>query len=112
VQANTGSSAPSRDQLEGAERFDLGRELGGHLAGVALHRPIALEPEPEEVVVLGDDLGAGSGEVERERRQVVAQVVDPEDQVLGQRLGVPPDDPADAGVHQPRTYQGETWMLD
>jgi hypothetical protein len=50
---------------------------------------------------VGHDLGARPREVEREGRHVVAQVVDPEDQVLGQRLGVPPQDPADARVHEP-----------
>ena len=66
-----------------------------------MHALVAAETEPEEVVVLRHDLGAGPGEVERERRHAVAQVVDPEDEVVGQRGRVPPDDPANARVDQP-----------
>ncbi len=52
----------------------------------------------------------GPREAEREGRHVVAQVVDPEDEVLGQGVGVAPDGPADARVHQtvlvPRRVDG------
>ena len=76
---------PSRHELERPELRDARREPRGDLACVRLHLPVALEPEAEEVVVLRDHLRSGPGEIERERRHVVAQVVDPEDQVLRQR---------------------------
>jgi hypothetical protein len=65
-----------------------------------LHAPVSLEAEAQEVVVLGDHLRAGTREVEREGRHVVAEVVDPEDEVIGKRLCVAPDDPADARVDE------------
>ena len=71
--------------------------------GVAqrLHDPaVAVTAEAHEVVVLPDDLVAGPGEVERERRHVAAEVVDVEHEVLGQVLCRPPDDEADARVGQ------------
>ena len=64
---------------------------------------VAVEPEPQEVVVLRHHLRTRPREVERERGHVVAEVVDPEDQVLRQRLGVTPDDPADARDRRGRT---------
>ena len=72
----------SRQELEGAHLGDLRREARGDVAGVRLDAAVALEAESEEVVVLRDDLRAGSREVQREGRHVVAEVVDPEDQVL------------------------------
>jgi hypothetical protein len=39
---------------------------------MAVHLLEAIETEAEKVVVLGDDLGARTSEVERERRHVVA----------------------------------------
>ena len=95
-----------RDQLERPELGDLRRQPRGDVARVALHLPVAVEAEAEEVVVLRDDLGAGPREVEREGRHVVAEVVDPEDQVGGQRVGVAPDDPADARVDEPVLVAG------
>ena len=96
-----GQLVAARQELERPELRDLGREARRHLARVALDSPVAVEAEAEEVVVLRDDLGAGPREVQREGRHVVAEVVDPEDQVLGQRLRVAPDDPADARVDEP-----------
>ena len=62
---------------------------------------VALVAEPEEVVVLRDDLAGRPGEVDLEHRHVAAQVVHVEDQVVGQLGGVAPDDPADAERGQP-----------
>src|SRR5215211_2699178 len=97
---------PARQQLEGPELLDLPRQPRGDVAGVSLDVPVALEAEPQEVVVLRDHLGARPREVERERRHVVAEVVDPEDQVLRQSLAVTPDDPAHAGVDEPVLVPG------
>ena len=49
-------------------------------------RRVSLPAEAQEVVVLPDDLVAGPGEVQRERRHVAAEVVDVEDELLGQVL--------------------------
>jgi hypothetical protein len=45
----------------------------------------------DELVVLGDDLAGALGEVEREGGLVGAEVVDVEDELLGQVLLVAPD---------------------
>ena len=92
---------PAGDQLEGPELGDLRRQVRRDVTRVAVDLLEPVEAEPEEVVVLGDDLGARPREVEGERRHVVPEVVDPEDQVLGQRRGIAPDDPADTGVDEP-----------
>jgi len=55
---------------------------------------VAVEAEAHEVVVLGDDLAGGPGEVDLEDRHVAAEIGDMEDEVVGQILGVAPDDPA------------------
>ena len=68
--------------------------------------PVALMAEPDEVVILGRHLRAGPGEVQRERRHLPAQVVDPEDEILGQRVRVPPHDPAHPGIDQPVLVPG------
>jgi hypothetical protein len=79
-----------------SERADLGDRVGGvarHVARRLLHAAVAVEAEAQEVVVLGRDLVAGPREVQRERRQVTPEVVDPEHQVVGEGVGVAPDDP-------------------
>lgn len=58
---------------------------------------VAGEAEMDEVVVLHDDMGARSGEVERVRLLGAAQVVQLEDQVAREEGSVSPDDPAEAG---------------
>src|SRR5262249_46419600 len=63
------------------------RQARRDLARVALHAPVAVEAEPQQVEVLGDHLRARPREVEGERRHVVTEVVDPEDQVLGGASG-------------------------
>jgi hypothetical protein len=52
----------------------------------------------DEVVVLGDYLGAGAGDVEGEGFFGAAEVVEFEDEVFGEIAFVAPDDPAYAGV--------------
>ena len=51
--------------------------------------------------MLRRDLCARPRGVQRDGRHLAAQVVHPEHQVVGQRVAVPPDRPADAGVDQP-----------
>jgi hypothetical protein len=50
--------------------------------------------EADELVVLADDLGGAFGEVEGEGGLVGAEVVDVEDEFLGEVFGGAPDDPA------------------
>ena len=73
---------------------------------------IALMPEPEEVVVAGDDLAGRAGEVDLEHRHVAAQVIDVEDQVLGKLGGIPEDDPADPQRGQPELVPRGADRLD
>src|SRR5215471_4405383 len=81
-------------QLEWAELDDLGGEVLANLIGGHVDVLVALEAQAQEVVVGGYDLPRGAGEVDLEHRHVAAQVIDVEDQVLGQLGGVTEDHPA------------------
>jgi hypothetical protein len=61
---------------------------------------VAALAEADELVVLADDVGGALGEVEREGGLAGAEVVDVEDEVLGEVFVGAPDDPADAGVDE------------
>lgn len=78
---------------------DVGEVVGGagQVAHDGLVAPLA---EADELVVLADDLGGALGEVEREGGLLGAEVVDVEDEVLGEVFVRTPDDPADAGVDE------------
>ncbi len=70
-------------------------------AGEVVHDgAVALLAQPDQLVVLADDLAGSLGEVESEGRLVGTEVVDVEDELLGEILGGAPDDPADAGVDE------------
>lgn len=78
---------------------DLGQVVGG--AGEVAHDGlVALLAEADELVVLADDLGGALGEVEGEGGLLGAEVVDVEDEVLGEVLVGAPDDPANTGVDE------------
>ena len=93
------------------------RAVGDHLEVLALaqlvgqparrrrqavhHLGVARATQPQEVVVLADDLVARPGEVQGERRHVPAEVVHPEHQVLGQVIVTAPHHKADARIGQP-----------
>jgi hypothetical protein len=78
---------------------DLGQVVGG--AGEVAHDGlVALLAEADELVVLADDLGGALGEVEGEGGLLGAEVVDVEDEVLGEVLVRAPDDPANTGVDE------------
>jgi hypothetical protein len=68
---------------------------------------VSVLAEADELVVLADDLGGALGEVEGEGGLVGAEVVDVEDELLGEELGVAPDDPADAGVDEAVLVAGD-----
>ena len=55
----------------------------------------------DEVVVLGEDERRAAGEVERERRVALAEIVLVEHEILGELLLVAEDEPADPGVDEP-----------
>src|SRR5215217_5347601 len=69
-------------ELEGAELRDGCSAVGGNVPAFLLDAPVALETEPQEVVVLGNDLRARAREVQREGGHIPAEVVHPEDEVL------------------------------
>ena len=58
VNANTGSSSPRVISSNGPSSAICAGEARRDVARVALHLPVAVEAEPEEVVVLRDDLRA------------------------------------------------------
>ena len=99
--AKTGSSLPSVMRSNGPSAAIFADRCGRDVACGLLHSAVAVEAEPDEVVVLRDDLVARPREVQRERRHVAAEVVHVEHEVVGQRLGVAPHDPPDARVHEP-----------
>ena len=84
----------AEDHLEGAQRGNFcGQVLGGPVAG-RVELGVALAAKTHEIVVLRDDLPARAREVEGEGRHAAAEIVDVEDQVLGQVAFLPPEDPA------------------
>lgn len=60
----------------------------------------------DELVVLADNLRGTTGEVEGERGLVSAEVVDVEDELLGEVLGVTPDAPTNTGVDLDSVSEG------
>ena len=83
---------------EEAEFLEGGGEVVGGAGEVEHDGAVAVLAEADHLVVLADDLGGAFGEVEGEGGLVGAEVVDVEDEFLGQVFGGAPDDPADAGV--------------
>lgn len=67
---------------------------------------VSLKAEMHEVEVLCDDRVGGAREVQRERVLDRAEVVQLEDQVLGQVLLRPPDDPSDTDVRESKLVSG------
>lgn len=59
---------------------------------------VATLAKTDQLVVLSDDLRRSSGEVEGERSLISTEVVDVEDQLLGEVLGITPDHPANTGI--------------
>lgn len=56
--------------------------------------------EADQLVVLTQNLRGATGEVEGEGSLIGTEVVDVENELLGEVLGVTPDGPADTGVNQ------------
>lgn len=87
--------------------FDCGSEQVRNAGEVEHDSAVSVLAEADELVVLADDLGGALGEVEGERGLVGAEVVDVEDEFLGEELGVTPDDPADTGVDEAVLVAGD-----
>ena len=68
---------------------------------------VAVFAEADHLVVLADDLGGALGEVESEGGLVGAEVVDVEDEFLGEVFGRAPDDPAHARVDEAVLVAGD-----
>jgi hypothetical protein len=83
-----------------AERFERVREIVGCAGQVGHDGTVTVLSEPDELVVLPNDLTSAFAEVEGEGSLVGAEVVDVEDELLGEVLGATPDDPADTGVNE------------
>ena len=92
-----------RTVCQDVDLFFLG-DLPGKPLGCARQRlhdvGVAGAPESQEVVVLADDLIAGTREVESEGGHVAAEVIDAEHQVLGEVLLATPDHETDSGISE------------
>ena len=99
------------DEFERAHLGDRFRREHGEVAQAFHHTAVSVEAEPQEVVVLTDELVARAREVQRERGHVAAEVVDVEHQVLGQILLAAPDDESDPGVDEPVLVTGHVDRL-
>jgi len=86
--------------LEGPERRYFSGKLDGNLLTGLVDGAVAGFPETDEVVVLGDDLAGGAGEVDGQGGHGAAEVVDVEDEFGRQVAGFAPYDPADTGVDE------------
>ena len=95
-----GGDSVGRVAVEGdSERSqgpDFPGEVPGRLVRGGVHPRVAFAAEADERVVLRDDLAAWAGEVQVERGHGPAEVVDVEDQVLGECVGGAPQHPAAA----------------
>ena len=88
-----------RQDLEPANALYGFGECLGVLRAVSHDALVALEAEAYELVVLSNNLASSLGEIQCECRLVGAEVIHVEHELLGQIDLVPPDHPADTGVH-------------
>src|SRR5210317_285092 len=100
------------DNLEDAELLDFVGEILGRVVAGLVDLAVSFNTQAQEIVILGNDLSAGAGEVQGEGRHVAAQVVDPEDQVVGQVFLVAEDAPADTERGQSELVAGGVDRLD
>src|SRR5205085_11154802 len=84
----------------------LGGEPHRGIATDLLHFPIAVESEPEKVVILRDHLRAGTREVQRECRHLTAEIVDIEHEIVREVVTIPPDDPTHAWIYEAAFVSG------
>lgn len=77
---------------------------------------VSIKPKVDKVIVLGDDLGTRTGEVESIRLFRAAQIMQLEYQVIRQIGPISPNDPANPGIYQSILVAGgidgfDTWEL-
>src|SRR4051795_4798619 len=84
LEGEDGKLAAVGYELERTELRDALSGVGSDVPALLLDAPVALETQPEKVVILCDDLGARTREVQRQRRHVSPEVVHPEDKLLRQ----------------------------
>ena len=95
-----GEIAPGRQHFKWAEFGDLAGKFDGHLLASLVDGAISGLAQPDEVVILGDDLARRPREVDGQGGHGAAQVIDVEDQIGIEILKLAPDDPAHAGIDQ------------
>src|ERR1700722_8813558 len=88
------------DDAEWSHLTNLSRQVLSRVVAGVLNPAIAIEAQSKEIVVLADDLAGGTRKVQREGRHVSTQVVDVEDQILGQIHTVAPYHPSNAQRRQ------------
>src|ERR1700677_5185886 len=72
---------------------DFGRDMLSRLVAGVLDFPVAFKPKPEKVVVLANNLPGRTRKIQRKSRHIAAQIIDMEDQLVGQVRGVAPYHP-------------------
>jgi hypothetical protein len=82
------------------ECFERVGEVVGHAGQVAHDGTVAVLSEANELIVLANDLAGPLAEVEGEGGLFGPEVIDIEDELLGEVLGAAPDDPANTRVHE------------
>ena len=82
------------------ELLQAGCKVVGCAGQVEHDRAISALAETDHLVVLSDDLGSALGEIQGEGCLVCAEIIDVEDEFLGQVLGGAPDYPSDTRVDQ------------
>ena len=82
------------------------------LQAIFHHVPEAVKAEMDEVVVLRYDLGPWTGEIEGVRFLRASQVMKLENEVLGEVRLISPNDPAHAGVDEPKLMARRVDRLD
>lgn len=86
-------------------------QLLGHVVGNAgqIHHDgaVTVLAQADQLVILANNMGGTLGEVQSETSLVGSEIIDVEDQLLGQVLGRAPDDPTNTGVDQTVLVSGD-----
>ena len=85
-----------KDDLERTELLNgFGEEACGLVAS-AVNLSLSLTSKPNKVVILSNNLAAGTSEIVSKNGHVAAQVIHVEDKLPGKIGKLPPDDPFDS----------------
>ena len=82
-------------------------EIVGRTGKVQHDAAVAALAQADQLVVLPNDLGSTAGEVESKGSLVRSEVVDVEDELFGEVLGVAPNRPTDTRIHQTVLVAGD-----